>query len=38
MYWPALLLSRGSVVFYPLTALLIALGYLGAQKLARHKS
>lgn len=38
MYWPALLLSRGSVVFYPLTALLMALGYLGARKLARRRS
>lgn len=38
MYWPALLLGRGFVVFYPLTALLMALGYLGARKLARRRS
>lgn len=38
MYWPMLAQSRGFVVLYPLTALLMALGYLGARKLARHRS
>lgn len=38
MYWPALLLGRGFVVLYPFTALLMALGDLGARKLARHRS
>ena len=38
MYWPTLVQSRGFVVLYPLTALLMAMGYLGARKLARHRS
>jgi hypothetical protein len=38
MYCPALAQSRGFVVLYPLTALLMALGYLGGKQLARRRS
>ena len=37
MYWPGLLLGWGFVVLYPLTALLMALGYLGGKGLARRR-
>ena len=37
MYWPALVQSRGFVVLYPLTALLMALGYQGGKLLARRR-
>ena len=37
MYWPAVFQGRGSVVFYPLTVLLMLLGYLGGKQLARRR-
>ncbi len=38
MYWPGLLLGRGFMVLYPLTALLMLLGYLGGKELARYRT
>ena len=38
MYWPAVFQGRGFVVLYPLTALLMLLGYLGGKLLARRRS